>query len=132
MTSKLEFESDGNGEEYEFEAICDNAVYARESEGYLPGFYYLVLWKSYLEEENTWELASVVLHFHKLINTFYCDHPEKPTTTSPPIDSAQSMTRPTVKPKAEASSTKWKRGQLANGTSKHAKKNWTSSFLSRF
>ena len=40
--------------EYEVEAICDNAVYARESEsGHLPRLYYLVSWKSYLEEENT-------------------------------------------------------------------------------
>ncbi len=31
----------GNSEEYEVEAICDSAVYARESEGYLPGLYYL-------------------------------------------------------------------------------------------
>ncbi len=31
-TSRLEFKSDGNGEEYEVQAICDSAVYARESE----------------------------------------------------------------------------------------------------
>ncbi len=51
--SMLEFESDGDGEEYEVEAICDSAVYARESEGHLPGLYYLVSWKGYPEEENT-------------------------------------------------------------------------------
>ena len=40
-----------NSREYEMEAIWDSAVYARESElGYLPGFYYLVFWKGYLEE----------------------------------------------------------------------------------
>ena len=32
----------GDNEEYEVEAICDNAVYARESAGHLPGLYYLV------------------------------------------------------------------------------------------
>ncbi len=42
MTSRLEFKSDGDGEEYKVEAICDNAVYTKESEGHLPGFYYLV------------------------------------------------------------------------------------------
>ena len=45
----------GNNEggEYKIEAICDSAVYARESKsGHLPGLYYLVFWKSYLEEEN--------------------------------------------------------------------------------
>ncbi len=75
-------------------------------------------------EENTWEPVSAVLHFRKLISTFHRDHPEKPTTTSPPIDSTLPMARPTVKPKAKASSTKQKRGRLAkaNGTSKHAKK----------
>ena len=40
--------------EYEVEAIWDNAVYARELEsGHLLGFYYLVSWKRYPEEENT-------------------------------------------------------------------------------
>ncbi len=41
-TSRLEFENEGDREEYEVEAIRDSAVYARESEGYLPGLYYLV------------------------------------------------------------------------------------------
>ena len=51
---------DENGE-YEVETIWDSEVYARESEsGHLPGLYYLVLWKGYPEEENTWELASAV------------------------------------------------------------------------
>ena len=46
---------------YKVEAIRDSAVYARESEsGHLPGLYYLVSWKGYLEEENTWEPASAV------------------------------------------------------------------------
>ncbi len=106
--TRLEFENEGNSEEYEFEAICDSAVYARESEGHLSGFYYLVLWKSYTEEENTWEPASAVLHLHKLISTFHRNHPEKLTATSPPIDSAPLMARPTVKPKAKVLSTKQK------------------------
>ena len=37
------------------EAISDNADYAKESEDYLPGLYYLVTWKKYLKEENTWK-----------------------------------------------------------------------------
>ena len=46
----------GNEGEYEVEAIWDSAIYARESEsGHLPGFYYLVSWKRYPEEENIWE-----------------------------------------------------------------------------
>ena len=55
-----EFES-GNDKEYKVEKIQDSAVYMRESEsGYLPGFYYLVSWKRYLEEENIWEPALAV------------------------------------------------------------------------
>ena len=43
-------------EKYKVEGIWDNAVYSRESESvHLPGLYYLVLWKRYPEEENTWE-----------------------------------------------------------------------------
>lgn len=52
-TSRLEFESDDNSEEYKIEAIHDNVVYMRESESHQPGFYYLVLGKGYLREENT-------------------------------------------------------------------------------
>ena len=48
------------GGEYKVKAIRDSTVYARESAGYLPGLYYLVSWKGYLEEENTWEPASAV------------------------------------------------------------------------
>ena len=45
----------GNNEsiEYEVEAICDSAIYIRESASYLSGLYYLVSWKCYPEEENT-------------------------------------------------------------------------------
>ena len=43
-----------NSGEYKMEAIRDSAVYAKESEsGHLQGFYYLVSWKEYPEEENT-------------------------------------------------------------------------------
>ena len=53
-TSQLEFEGQGEGEEYEVEAIRDSAAYARESySGHLPGTYYLVSWKGYPEEQNT-------------------------------------------------------------------------------
>ncbi len=54
-TSRLQFENDGDGEEYEVEAIRDNMVYTKELDSghHLPGLYYLVSWKGYLEEENT-------------------------------------------------------------------------------
>lgn len=50
--SVLNFDT-GNSKEQKVEAIRDNAVYGSKAEGYLPGFYYLVVWKSYLAEQNT-------------------------------------------------------------------------------
>ncbi len=44
MTSRLEFENDGNGEEYKVEVTCDSTMYAKESDSghHLPSLYYLV------------------------------------------------------------------------------------------
>ena len=85
--------------EYKVEAIWDIAFYARKSEsGHLPGLHYLVSWKGYSEEENTWEPTSVVQQLKKLINLFRKDHPNKPNATSPAIDTVQPMARPTVRP----------------------------------
>ena len=40
--------------EYKVKAIRDSAVYAKKSIlGHLPGLYYLVSWKRYLEEAKT-------------------------------------------------------------------------------
>ena len=56
--TKLE---DGDSKEYKVEAIWDSAIYTKKSEsGHLPGFYYLVSWKGYPKEENTWEPALAV------------------------------------------------------------------------
>ena len=94
------------------EAIWDSAVYARESEsGHLSGLYYLVSWKWYPEEENTWEPASAVQHLRKLISLFHKNHPDKPTTTSLAIDTASPMARPTIRPTVKTSKAfKQKRG----------------------
>ena len=88
-------DGDDSGE-YKVEVIWDSAVYARESKsGHLPGFYYLVSWKRYPEEENTWEPASAVQHLRKLISLFHKDYSDKLTATSLAIDTAPPMARPT-------------------------------------
>ncbi len=127
--------NEGNSKEYEIEAICDSEIYTKKSDSsHLPGLYYLVSWKNYFKEENIWKPALMVLHLSKLISTFHYDHPERPTSTSTPIDSAPPMARPIVKLKAEASSIKQKQKRPAknSGTNKQAKKSWTSSFLPCF
>ena len=88
----------GNSKEYEVEIIWDSAVYANELEsGQLRGLYYLVEWKSYPEEKNTWEPLSAVQYLKKLISCFHKEHLEKPTATFSLIDSAPLMARPTVR-----------------------------------
>ena len=108
----------GDSEEYKVEAIWDSAVYANElKSGQLPGLYYLVAWKGYSEEENTWEPLSAVQHLKKLINSFHKDHPEKPIATSSPLNSAPPMAKSTVRP----TPLKQKQGRPAGGASKRAK-----------
>ena len=112
----FEFEA-GNGEEYEVDGIWDSAVYTRESAGQLPGLYYLVLWKDYPEEENTWESVLAIQQLWRLITTYHKNNPEKPTATFVPIDTAPPMARPTAPPmpRPMAAPIK-KRGRLAKST----------------
>ena len=74
---------DKYSEEYKVEAIWDSVVYVNKPEsGYLLGLYYLVAWKIYFEEENTWKLLSVVQYLKKLISSFhknYLDKCKRPT-----------------------------------------------------
>ncbi len=64
MTFRLDFEGangNGDGGEYEVKKIWDNAIYDRESDGgHLPSLHYLVSWKTYPKEENTWKPALAV------------------------------------------------------------------------
>ena len=117
--TQLEFEA-GDNAEYKVEAIWDSAIYTRELEaGHLPGLYYLILWKGYPEEENTWEPVLAVQHLRKLVKTFHAGHLNKPTATFSPVNTAPPMAKPIVKP------TKRKRGQTAQATktTKRTKKN---------
>ena len=126
--SEPEFDA-GNNKKYKVQAIIDSAVYAKEAKGYLPSLYYLVSWKSYPEEENIWEPFSIVMHLWKMISTFQKDHPEKPTATFSPFNSAPPMAKPSVK--LVKSSIKQKRGH-STGSTKQAKKwdirRWGFSF----
>lgn len=47
----------GDNKEHEVQAIIDSAVYEQEKNGQIPGFYYLVLLKSYPEEGDIYELS---------------------------------------------------------------------------
>ena len=118
-----ELDAGDDDKKYEVEVIQNSAVYAMESKsGHLPGFYYLVAWKSYPKEENIWKPISAIQHLRKLISLFHKDHPEKPTATSPPVDSAPPIARPTVKPTAKPT-TKRKQGRPTNSANKQSKKN---------
>ena len=110
-----EFEP-GNDKEYEVEAIRDSTVYAKEADRHLLGLYYLVAWKGYSEEESTWEPSLTVMHLRKMVSTFYKDHPEKPTVTSAPLDSAPPMVKPMIQLSA-----KRKQGQPTGRTTKRTK-----------
>lgn len=57
--SQMKFKND-NTKKYKFEAICNSMVYSNKSEIYLLGFYYIVLLKNYLEEENTLKPTSAI------------------------------------------------------------------------
>ena len=59
---QLEF-TVGNNKEYKVEGIQDSAIYTKKLARQLLGLYYLILWKSYLEEENIWEPILAIQYF---------------------------------------------------------------------
>ena len=116
---QLEFEAGSDNKKYELEGIYNSMVYARESEaGHLLGLYYLVFWKSYPKDKSTWEPASAVQHFRKLVSIFHKDHPNKLTTTSLLIDLALPIAKHTAPPNVNS---KQKRGQSTGSVQKKAK-----------
>ncbi len=59
ITTQQEFES-SNDKDYKIKRIWNSTVYTRKSENHLVGFYYYILWKRYLKEENTWEFILAI------------------------------------------------------------------------
>ena len=41
-----------NNKKYKVEAIKESTVYTKEAERHLPGLYYLISWKDYLEKKT--------------------------------------------------------------------------------
>ena len=120
MQLDFEFEAGNNKDkEYEVDGIWNSAVYARESARQLPELYYLVSWKSYPEEENTWEPASAIQHLRRLVTAYHKENPEKPTATSDPVNTAPPIVRPSALPKPTAKLTPaLKRGRPTGSTTK--------------
>ena len=96
---KIEFNvGNNNSGEYKVEVIWDSTVYAKKlKSGLLSGFYYLVLWKRYLNEKNTWEPSSAVQLLRKFISLFHKDHLDKPTAIFLTIDTVSPMARLIIK-----------------------------------
>ena len=121
-TSLLEFEDDSQGEKYDVEVISDSAVYAKKSESnQLPGLYYLISWKNFTGEKNTWEPASAIQHLRRLVSIFHKEIPNKPIANSTPVDIALPMARPTVEPGARNNMQKQVQPAKASSTRKHYK-----------
>ena len=95
----VELDASNKCGKYKVKAIWHNAVYAKESKsGHQSGLYYLVSWKKYPEEENIWELASVIKHLRKLISLFHKNHSNKLIVTFSAINIALPIARLTAKP----------------------------------
>ena len=93
---KPEFDTDNN-KKYKLKTIKDGTVYVKKTEDYLLELYYLVFWKSYLEEKNTWESFSAIMHLQKIISTFHKNQPKKPMATLSLLDFAPLMAKLSVK-----------------------------------
>ncbi len=93
----LEFEARGN-KEYKVKVIINSAMYGQQANNnnQIPGFYYLVSWKGYPKEKNTWEPLLIVIYFQKLISTFHKEHAEKLIATFLPLDSTLLIAKPSV------------------------------------
>ena len=95
MQLNIEF---SNNKEYKVNGIQDSTIYAKESTEQLPGLYYLDSWKSYSEEENTWELALAIQYLQRLVTAYQKNNLKKPIMISVPVNTTLPMARLTIKP----------------------------------
>lgn len=126
----MEFKNDGN-KKYKVKTICNSAIYAKESKSsHLPGLYYLMSWKSYLEKKNTWKPVTAVHYLQRLLSIFHKEHLKKPTITSPLVSSTAPMAKFMIKPSSESLTAKQKRGRPAKtiDVKKYTKKSQISKF----
>lgn len=78
--------------------IKNSAIYINKVvRGQLSGLYYLISRKNYLEDKNTWEPVSIVMHFWKMISPFHKNYLKKLIAKFLPIDSASLMGKPSTK-----------------------------------
>jgi hypothetical protein len=76
LDQSTELDGDRLEPEYEVESILDHAVYRRQHK-------YLVKWKGYPTEENTWEPKSNLQNSLQLLADYYRAHPTKPSLLDP-------------------------------------------------
>ena len=116
MTELTELNANDNESgEYKIEAICNNVVYTRELESsYFLTLYHLVFGKSFLEEENTWQLALVVQYLSKFISLFFKNYFNRLTTILKCIDTTFLMAKQIIMLVAKSITLKQKKGKLPN------------------
>ena len=91
-----------NDKQYKIEIIYNSKIYPKKKTiDQLQKLYYLVSWKSYREEKNTWEPVLVVIYLCKMINTFYKNYLDKLIEMLPPLDFALPIAKLTTKSTAK-------------------------------
>lgn len=78
IISWLVFKNNNKSKEYKVEAIFNSTFYFKISEnGHFPDLYYLILYKKFFQEENTWKPVFAIQHLSKFVNNFHKYYPKK-------------------------------------------------------